>query len=61
MWDSLYGMEPPEEPEFGVRLGAIAARGERGLLLLSLDALVRASSNPFFPYMMQRIAETIPP
>ena len=62
MNDALYGMRPDDqtEEEFGVNLGAMAARGEVGLLIVTLDSLIRASSNPFFPYMLDRIAEYIP-
>jgi alpha-beta hydrolase superfamily lysophospholipase len=59
MNDSLYGMQPDDSDEFGVNLGAIAPRGERGVLILNLDALLRASSNPFYPYLMERIEETM--
>jgi alpha-beta hydrolase superfamily lysophospholipase len=59
MNDSLYGMQPDAPPEFGVNLGAIATRGERGILVVSLDSLSRMSSNPFFPYVLERIAEGI--
>ncbi len=60
MSDSLYGMQPDKEGEFfGVHLGAIAPRGERGVLILDLDALLRASSNPFFPYLLERIEHGI--
>jgi alpha-beta hydrolase superfamily lysophospholipase len=55
MDDSLYGMHPKPGEDYGVHLGAIAARGERGLLVVSMDSLVRMSSNPFFPYVLQRI------
>jgi alpha-beta hydrolase superfamily lysophospholipase len=57
MDDSLYGMHPQPGEDYGVHLGAIAARGERGLLVVSMDSLVRMSSNPFFPYVLQRIDE----
>jgi alpha-beta hydrolase superfamily lysophospholipase len=57
--DSLYGMHPDPLDEYGVSLGALAPRGERGTLIVSLDALVRMSSNPFFPYMLERIEEGI--
>jgi alpha-beta hydrolase superfamily lysophospholipase len=56
--DSLYGMQPEQLNEFGVSLGALAPRGERGTLVVSVDALTRLSSNPFFPYMLERIEET---
>ena len=57
--DSLYGMEPDTTENFGINLGAIAPRGERRTLIVSLDSLLRMSSNPFFPYMMQRIEEGV--
>lgn len=53
--DGLYGLEPDPAEDFGIRLGALAARGERGALVVSLDFLLRLSSNPFFPYVLQRI------
>lgn len=53
--DSLYGTEPDPSEDFGVHLGAMAVRGERGILIISMDALVRMSSNPFFPYLLDRI------
>ena len=52
--DALYGMRPTSN-EFGINLGAIATRGERGALIISLDSLLRMTSNPFFPYMLHRI------
>jgi alpha-beta hydrolase superfamily lysophospholipase len=57
MNDSLYGMRPDDNAEFGVNLGAIAPRGERGVLIVNLDTLLRASSNPFFPYFLERMEE----
>jgi alpha-beta hydrolase superfamily lysophospholipase len=60
MTDSLYGMTPDRAEDFGLSLGTLAPRGERNVLIASLDALLRASSNPFFPYMLQRIGEGIP-
>ncbi len=60
MSDSLYGLEPDTIDEYGANLGAMAVRGERGTLIVSLDSLTRMSSNPFFPYMQARIEEGIP-
>jgi len=57
MTDALYGLQPDSAEDFGVNLGAIAPRGERGSLIVSLDSLLRMSSNPFYPYMIGRIAE----
>jgi alpha-beta hydrolase superfamily lysophospholipase len=59
--DGLYGLHPDPKDDFGVQLGAIATRGERGALIMSLDSLMRMSSNPFFPYMIGRIEQGIAP
>ena len=59
MTDSLYGLTPDPNEDFGLNLGALAPRGERNVLIASLDSLLRASSNPFFPYMIERIDEGI--
>ena len=58
--DSLYGTNPDAE-DFGIHLGNQALRGERGTLLQGADALVRASCNPFFPYMEERIVQVMTP
>jgi alpha-beta hydrolase superfamily lysophospholipase len=57
--DGLYGLEPDPAEDYGVALGTVAARGERGALVVSLDSLLRMSSNPFFPYLLGRIEEGI--
>jgi len=57
--DALYGMTPNEKESFGPNLGALAPRGERNVLITSLDALLRVASNPFFPYLVERIQEGI--
>ncbi|SHN55221.1 alpha/beta hydrolase [Desulfovibrio litoralis] len=61
MNDPLYGMTPDPETknEFGINLGTITAHGERGALVISVDSLFRISSNPFFPYLLERIEEKI--
>jgi alpha-beta hydrolase superfamily lysophospholipase len=57
--DALYGMNPGTEEWFGVNLGQLTARGEVGVLIIPLDSLIRVASNPFFPYMLERIDEGI--
>jgi len=58
--DSLYGLRPDDnDGNFGVNLGALAPRGERGTLIVSLDTLGRMTSNPFYSYMSERIDECI--
>ena len=59
--DSLYGSDPDPTEDFGINLGTIAARGEVGALIVSLDLLLRMSSNPFFPYLLERIEEGMTP
>jgi len=59
--DALYGLQPDGTEDYGIHLGTIAARGERGALIVSLDTLLRVSSNPFFPYLLERIEEGIVP
>src|SRR5215470_119665 len=59
MSDALYGLTPDPTENFGINLGALAPRGERNVLVASLDALLRVASNPFFPYMLGRIEERI--
>lgn len=53
--DPLYGLQPDTSEDYGANLGAIATRGERGTLIVSIDSLARMSSNPFFDFVMQRI------
>jgi hypothetical protein len=55
--DPLYGMQPDDSEDFGVNLGTLAMRGERGMLIVSQDSLTRIASNPFFPYLLGRIEE----
>ncbi len=57
--DGLYGLEPDPADDFGIRLGALAVRGERGVLVTSQEALTRLQSNPFFPYLLRRIDQGI--
>lgn len=58
--DGLYGLNPDPADDFGVRLGDIAARGEYGALIVNVDMLVRMSSNPFFPYLLERVDAGLP-
>ena len=55
MDDGLYGLEPDPAEDFGIQLGSVGLRGERGALVLGLDSLMRMSSNPFFAYQIDRI------
>jgi hypothetical protein len=58
--DPIYGSEPPVRPAFGVQIGRVEARGERGLLAVPAAQLTRLRSNPFFSYVERRLAELVP-
>jgi alpha-beta hydrolase superfamily lysophospholipase len=54
--DPLYGLRPDSSREdFGVELGTLAPRGERGALVVTMEFLSRIASNPFFPFLIERI------
>jgi hypothetical protein len=53
--DGLYGLEPDPAEQVGVHLGTLGMRGERGVLEVGMDALMRITSNPFFPYLIERV------
>ena len=40
-------------------LGAAESKGLRKGLIVNLDALLRVSSNPFYPYVIDRIEQII--
>jgi len=59
--DPLYGTSPaPEEAyRYGINLGNLVLRGERGALLVPMDAMLRMSWNPFFTLMLDKITTGI--
>jgi hypothetical protein len=59
--DPLYGLSPRMDEDYGIRLGTLALHGERGALSVGTDQLLRLNSNPFYPYLATRIAETLEP
>jgi alpha-beta hydrolase superfamily lysophospholipase len=63
--DPLYGLQGPAVAAPGglLPIGRLSPRGERAVLLVSADTLMRLSSNPFFPFVAERIAGwvTLPP
>jgi alpha-beta hydrolase superfamily lysophospholipase len=56
--DPIYGMEPPPSSA-SVALGRLSPRGEKAILTVPVDTLMRVSWNPFFPYMAGRIGELV--
>jgi hypothetical protein len=61
MDDPLYGITPDPREDYGIRLGQLEPRGERGVLLMSVDDLMRLSCNPFFPYLKERLRAWVTP
>ncbi|WP_417311150.1 alpha/beta hydrolase [Ectopseudomonas khazarica] len=57
--DPLYGSDPVAGESYGVSLGTLAPRGEHGVLVVGLDSLQRATSNPFYDYLQQRIDQRL--
>ncbi|MDX1574750.1 MAG: hypothetical protein R3285_01070, partial [Kiloniellales bacterium] len=56
--DPLYGARPPENKDL-IFLGQMAIRGERGLLRVPLDWLMRLRHNPFYSYLEDRTVKWI--
>ena len=54
--DPLYGRQAPDDPK-ALFLGLMAIQGERGLLKISTDWLLRLRSNPFYDYLESRTLE----
>jgi alpha-beta hydrolase superfamily lysophospholipase len=59
--DPIYGSHPDPDRRFGIPLGTLEPRGEKGLLAIPADQLMRLRSNPFFPYIQQRLGPPPPP
>lgn len=58
--DPVYGRdEIPGGPSL-IRLGLLSPRGERAVLSVPSDTLMRLTCNPFFPYMSERILAWVP-
>jgi len=55
--DPIYGVLPNPDQRFGIQLGSLEPRGERGLLSVPADHFNRLRSNPFFPYIEQRLID----
>ena len=53
--DGLYGGAPDPADAMGVALGALAVRGERGVLVMDAGFFARVTWNPFFAYLLERV------
>jgi len=58
--DPVYGSLAREQAGGPVALGLLSPRGERAVLTVPVDVLMRVSSNPFFPYLAQRLGDWLP-
>jgi hypothetical protein len=56
--DPLYGRFPPED-RGQLFLGAQALQGERGVLRIPGDFLLRLRHNPFYAYLEQRVLDWV--
>jgi hypothetical protein len=57
--DPLYGNAAAAVADGPVTLGLLSPRGERSVLTVPVEVLMRVSSNPFFPYVTERLSEWI--
>ena len=57
--DGLYGVRQPDDQPDTRRISELQPRGERGVLIMPLDQLMRLRYNPFFPYMARRIVDFV--
>jgi hypothetical protein len=55
--DPIYGLAPDPAKLFGVQLGSLEPRGEKGLLAVPAEQLTRLRCNPFFSYVERRLIE----
>ncbi|HYN43089.1 MAG TPA: hypothetical protein VE129_15035 [Thermoanaerobaculia bacterium] len=55
--DPLFGGAPSSVEGFQVRLGTLQPRGERAILGVPVDQLMRLTWNPFFPLLEERVRE----
>ena len=58
--DPIYGLTPDPGSPSTYNIGAVAARGESGALLVPLGTFSRLRSNPFFEVIRTRIVQTLP-
>ncbi|WP_058910318.1 alpha/beta fold hydrolase [Entomohabitans teleogrylli] len=57
--DPLYGSQPQPKNQYGISLGTISLRGESSVLIVEPESLMRATSNPFYPYIQARLDHNI--
>jgi alpha-beta hydrolase superfamily lysophospholipase len=57
--DPVYALAPEPGPKPRYNLGAVAARGESGALVVGLGMLARLRSNPFFEVIRARVLASL--
>jgi alpha-beta hydrolase superfamily lysophospholipase len=57
--DPVYGAKATGAPDGPIALGLLSPRGERAVLTVQIDVLMRVTSNPFFPYLGRRVSEWV--
>ena len=57
--DPVYGTGTAGGDPAVLNIGGLAARGERGMLALPMDLLMRLRYNPFFPYLAERLGDAV--
>jgi alpha-beta hydrolase superfamily lysophospholipase len=58
--DLVYGRDEIANPSQLIRLGVLSPRGERAVLSVPSDTLMRLTCNPFFTYLDARLAAWMP-
>jgi alpha-beta hydrolase superfamily lysophospholipase len=58
--DPVYGREEIAGPTRLIRLGLLSPRGERAVLSVPSDTLMRLTCNPFFAYLNARLVAWVP-
>ena len=59
MDDALYGLQPRQDEDYGIRIGTMVLHGERGGLSVAAEQLMRLGSNPFYGYLQGRVDEVV--
>ena len=55
--DPVYGSEPPDSPTPSIALGRLSPRGEKAVLTVPIETLMRIGWNPFLPFLLDRLVE----
>jgi hypothetical protein len=58
--DPLYGISPSVQSP-GIALSKITLRGERGVIKIPADEMLRLKWNPFYDYLEQRVLAFLGP